>query len=107
MEKCKKCGEDHDISYHLKDKIAHGGYPRSQKSYKSAHNEADKKEKAAYPKGYEKMKRIDAKLPEKQDSGTNTKSGKIEVSKKVPKNLRKEVAYHEKVENKILRKKRG
>lgn len=107
MTKCKKCGKDHPVSYHLEDKIPHGGYPRSQKGYKSAHNEANKAEKAIYPKGYEKMKHIDAKLSKKEDAGTNTKTGKIEVSKKVPRVLRQEVAYHEKIENKKLRKKSG
>jgi len=38
--------------------------------------------------------------------GKNTKSGKIEVEKKVPKALREEVAFHEKIENKILWRKK-
>jgi hypothetical protein len=38
--------------------------------------------------------------------GKNTKSGGIEVSKVVPPKLRKEVAFHEKTENEILRKKK-
>lgn len=102
--KCSHCGKSHDISYHLKDKIPHGGYPRSQKRYATAHKMADIAEKKKYPRGYERMKKIDARLPSKQDAGTNTKSGKIEVSKKVPVALRKEVAFHEKIESKKLKK---
>lgn len=51
------------------------------------------------------MKKVDAKLKLNELSGKSTRLGKVIVSYKVPKKLRSEVAYHEKVENKELRKK--
>ena len=97
----------HDARYELKPKIKDKGFPTDQgKSYRSAHEQADIKEKAAYSNGYAAMKKIDAELPKGELAGKNTKSGKIEVSAKVPRSLRREVAFHEKTENKILRKKK-
>lgn len=83
--------------------IKKSGFPTSNPHYQSAHEQADKAEKKKYPSGYAKMKRVDASLPENELAGKNLKSGKIEVSEKVPKPLRKEVAYHEKVENQRLK----
>ena len=85
----------------LKDK----GFPTHAKKYHSAHEEADKKEKKKFGKNYESMKKIDSKLGKHELAGKNFRSGKIEVSSKVPKKYRKEVAYHEEIENKILKKK--
>lgn len=103
---CSKCGRDHHESYHLKKKIVREGFPTSSKAYKEAHDLANKKEKEKYPKGYEKMKKVDDKLNPTELSGKSTKLGKVIVSYKVPKKLRKEVAYHERVENKELTKRR-
>jgi hypothetical protein len=100
MKKCPDCGEFHVIS-----KIHREGFPTDSKEYQSAHKQADIAEKKKYPSGYEKMKKIDDKLPNGELSGKNTKEGKIEVSSRVPKSLRKEVAYHEKIENRHLRHK--
>ena len=49
---------------------------------------------------------MDETIPDDELIGKNSKSGKITVSKKVPKKLRAEVAFHEKVESKKLRKKK-
>ena len=81
------------------------GYPVTSNSFSGANSEADVQEKRKYPQGYAKLKKIDKKLPKGQILGHHTKKGKIEVSKKVPKKLRNEVAYHEKVEHKIMKKK--
>ena len=108
--KCKKCGKQHANSkcaYILLDKIKDKGFPTHSKSYPAAHERADTKEKAKYgARDYNKLKRIDNKLAKHELAGKNTKSGKIEVSKKVIPSLRKEVAFHEKIENKLLRKKK-
>lgn len=104
--KCSKCNKNHPVSYHLKKKIVRAGFPTDSKEYKKAHQFADKMEKKKYPKGYEKMKRIDAKLNSHELSGKSNKSGKITVSYKVPKKLRSEVAYHENVENEKLTKRK-
>lgn len=104
--RCSKCGQNHSDSYHLKKKIIREGFPTSSKAYKEAHEFADKKEKEKYPKGYEKMKKVDARLSPNELSGKSTKLGKVIVSYKVPKKLRSEVAYHERIENKQLTKRK-
>ena len=86
------------MKYKVEKKIARNGYPTASRHYKSAHEQADVAEKKKYPVGYKKMQKVDDKISKKELAGTHTKSGKIIVSKKVPKSLRKEVAYHEFVE---------
>ena len=103
---CRHCGNSHSEKYHLENKLDDKGFPQNQKRYASAHEQADKVEKKKYPKGYEKLKKIDRKLGKNELIGKNTKSGKIEVSKKAPRNLRPEIATHERTENRILRKKK-
>ncbi|HLX53152.1 MAG TPA: hypothetical protein VKR58_04395 [Aquella sp.] len=79
------------------------GYPTSQKHYKSAHEEADKKEKKKFPKGYSKLKKEERHLKKNELIGKNTRSGKIEVEKKFKK-YEKEIGYHEKMEHKNLKR---
>jgi hypothetical protein len=86
------------MKYKVVPKIKIKGYPVKSKNYKTAHDEADNAEKKKYPKQYKNMKKIDAKLPKGEYSGTHTRKGKIEISKKVPKKDRKTVALHEFVE---------
>lgn len=86
------------MKYKVVSKIERKGYPTASAKYKTAHEQADKKEKKKFPKGYKKMQKVDNKIPKKELAGTHTKSGKIKVSKKVPPAQRKEVAYHEFVE---------
>lgn len=105
MIHCKKCGKTHGPNHpHIVSRLREKGYPTSSKRYPSAHEEASKEEKERYPKGYAKLKKLDIQAGEKHELlGTNKKNGKIEVSKKVPKPLRSEVAFHEKVESNVLR----
>lgn len=95
------------ISYRVKKSIkAHPkGFPLNQSSFHSAHLKANQVEKRAYPKGFKVLKKIDRHIPNNELLGHSTKKGKIEVSARVPKKYRAEVALHEKVENKILCKK--
>jgi len=110
--RCTHCGSPHHPptyhteKYETKDKISDKGYPQQSKKYPSAHEAADKEEKKRFPKGYKAMKKVDAKLPKHELAGKNLKSGKLEVSKRVPTHLRKEVAFHEKVESDKLRGKK-
>jgi len=107
VRKCSHCGSPHHPStYHTEKYITDEGFPihPSKRKYERAHEKADKAEKKAFPEGYEEMKKVDAKLGKHELAGKNTKTGKIEVSKKVPPKLRKEVALHEKVESKALKK---
>ena len=105
---CKHCDSvkhSSDQHFSLMKDIEEKGFPTAEKDYEDAHKHADILEKKKYPKGYEKLKKIDNNLPKRQLAGKNLPSGKIEVSKKVPKSLRKEVAFHERVENKYLKSK--
>ena len=104
--KCKHCGGIHPSTYHTEKYIKDEGFPTHDKRYAEAHEAADKAEKKKYPTGYEKLKKIVRKTSKGQLLGKSTKSGAVDVSEKVPKKLRPEVAYHEKVENKSLRKKK-
>lgn len=85
-------------SYKVVKTIKRSGYPENTKYYAEAHSEASNQEKKKFPKGYEKLKNLDKKIPAGKMIGGHTEKGKITVSKKVPKAQRKEVAYHEKVE---------
>lgn len=108
--KCEKCGKNHEESHpHFKlvKKLTDKGFPTHEKKYKEAHEKANKAEKRKF--GVEAFRNLEAgdrKMGKHDLAGKNTKKGKIEVSRRVPKNDRREVAYHEEVENKILRKKK-
>lgn len=104
MKKCS-CGKSHDSDHpHFTTKrfLEEKGSQVTKKGYKTAHEEADKKEKAKYPKTYEDLKQQVRKIPKGQLLG-KVEKGKIEVSKKVPKSEREEVAYHESIEKKRLK----
>lgn len=108
--KCTHCGKNHDASLHhakMASKLSDKGFPTHARKYKEAHKDANRAEKKAFgEKSFRELEKIDSRLGKHELIGKNLKSGKIEISKKVPEKLRKEVAYHEKVENKILRKKK-
>lgn len=94
------------MTYATKKKLNKSkGYPITSASFSKANSEADVAEKKKYPKGYQKLKAIDKKLPKNEILGHQTKKGKVTVSAKVPKKLRKEVEFHERVERKVMRKK--
>jgi hypothetical protein len=108
--KCKLCGKSHSKDnphYEVVDKLSDKGFPTHDKKYKIAHNAANRAEIKKYGrKAFSDVGIVDRHLGHHELAGKNTKTGKIEVSKKVPKKMREEVAYHEEVENKILRKKK-
>lgn len=79
-------------------------FPLSSKRYSEANRIADEKEKKSHPKGYQKLKKIEGKTKKGEILGHINKSGKVTVSKKVPKSLRKEVAEHDIMERKYLLK---
>lgn len=90
--------------YKLSKSIKRSGWPTSSKLYSLAHSEASNAEKKKYPKGYQALKKLDAKTPANRLIGKNSKSGKITVSSVVPKRYRAEVAYHERTEAKALKR---
>lgn len=88
------------MKYKTVKDIKRRGYPTSSSKYKEAHSEADSAEKKNFPVGYEKLKSMDKKINKSELIGTHSPFGKIKVSNKVPKKLRKEVAFHEEIERK-------
>jgi hypothetical protein len=92
------------IKYKLEKKVPRKGFPTSNKEYHEAHSEADAREKKKYPKGYKTVAKNDKKTPYTELLGTNTPSGKIIVSARVPKANREEIAYHEQVESKAIKR---
>ena len=78
-------------------------FPLSSKEYPTAHRAANKAEKSKYPHGFKELTRLEHHLGKGELLGKSTKSGKIEVSSKVPVKNRNEVALHEKVENKKIK----
>lgn len=104
--KCKICGSNHKIEYHLVNKIPKKGYPTANPRYHDSHVGADRDEKRNYPKGYERLKKLDNKIPSNELIGKHTKAGKIEISKKVPKKDRPEVVFHEVDETKRMNKRK-
>jgi rubrerythrin len=92
-------------TYKVVKELKAKGWPTANKRYEEAHEIADKKEKQKFgSKSYDYMKKVDSKLKKGQLAGKNTKTGKIEVSSKVPKKFRPEVAAHERTEYKELKK---
>lgn len=85
------------------NKLSDHGYPTHSKYYKSAHEEASKKEKKKFPKGYEELKKDEHKLGKHELMGTNKRSGNIEIEKKFKK-YGKEIEYHEKQESKNIKR---
>ena len=103
--KCKTCGKNHHTDYHLTNKLTDKGFPTHEKNYKTAHAKANYAEKQNFgDKNFKRLGKIERSIKKHELLGKNTKSGKIEVSKKVPTKYREEVAYHEKIENKNLKK---
>lgn len=89
--------------YQVEKKLTKSGYPYKQKDYEKVNAEADTAEKKKYPKNYARMKKVDASLDKDEFAATISKSGKVKVNAKVPKSLREEAAYHDKIELKKLK----
>jgi len=100
--------EEKEMTYKTKEtlKAKPKKFPLSSKRYSEANRIADEKEKKKYPKGYEKLKKLEKKIPKDEVLGHINKAGKVTVSKKVPKKLRSEVAEHDIMERKYLLKRR-
>lgn len=105
---CKHCGKSHKTENHYKlvARLSDRGFPRADPRYDYAHRKADEAEKKAHPKGYQALKKIDAKLGRHELAGKNNKAGEITISRKIPVRYRTEVAEHELAENKLLRHKK-
>lgn len=91
-------------------RISDHDYPRNSKKYPRAHRKASQLEKLKF--GAPQFKAlntfINKHIPRGELAGDNTKSGRIWVSGRIPVKFRNyrfrpEIAFHEKVERKILR----
>jgi hypothetical protein len=81
--------------------ISSKGYPVSSPNYPEAHRKADKEELKEYgTKRWDEVERIAESLPEQELAGSH--NGKLIVSKKVPKELRGQVLYHEMKEKELM-----
>ncbi len=105
MTICKFCGKGHRTIHHKM--LSEKGSTDKMKGYPAAHEKANKAEKKKFgTRAFNSLKKLDEEAGrEHKLIGKNTPKGKISVAKAVPKNRRKEVAYHEKVENDILERK--
>jgi len=93
------------MKYKVEPKLTKPGYPYKQRDYAKVNSEIDADEKKRSPKGYAKMKKVDASLPKGEFAATISKGGKVKVSAKVPKALRKEAAEHDRDELKKMKRK--
>lgn len=92
------------------NRIKRSGWPiftRSGKisqKWKKAHHNANKAVLKRFgSKVAKKVNKI--KVPRTELLGSHTRTGKIRISKRVPKSLRAAISYHEKVESRLMRKK--
>lgn len=91
--------------YKVIKELKSNGWPTANKKYHEAHKIANKVEEKDYgKKAFKYMEKVDDKLKRGELAGKNTRTGKIEVSKKVPKAYRAEVAQHESTEYKALKR---
>ena len=89
----------------IKNKLSDKNSLIKKKGYSKANSEADIIEKKKYPKGYKQLKKDESKLGKHEIMG-KIKGKNIEVEKKF-KPYAKEIALHDEVEKKRLRKERN
>lgn len=99
------------MAYTLVKRIKRSGWPvftksgKVSKKWEKAHPAANKAVlKAMGSKVAKAVNKI--KVPKTELLGSHTKSGKIIISKRVPKKLRGAIVYHEKVEHRLMTKKK-
>lgn len=106
--KCNKSHREDHPHFVLERKLNDKGFPTHSSKYQEAHRKANEAEEKKYgKKSFKVLERLDKKVSKHELIGKNLKRGKLEVSKKVPKRYREEVAYHEEIENENLRKNHG
>lgn len=84
----------------ITNKISDKGYPISNSCYKQAHRQANQKEIQKYGKRqFNKLNSIIKTLiPKGELDGKHTITRTIQISKKVPKEYRNQVKFHELIE---------
>ena len=93
------------MNYTLVPLITTKGYPTTSKKYPNAHRKANEAEKKRF--GVRRFKAltkiIQKRTPIGELAGSHTKTGKIRISKKIPKEYRAEIKFHELKEHKFMR----
>lgn len=97
------------MSYKLVKRIKRSGWPvftrsgKVSKKWKKTHPAANRETLKRFGPGIAKAVN---KIKVKSDEllGSHTRKGKIKVSSIVPKRLRPAIAYHERVEHRLMRK---
>ena len=97
------------MPYKLVKRIERMGWPTSSKKWAKSHREANKSERKRFGKrAFKAVQKIVGKMPKNELLGTHTKGGKIRISSRVPKKHRAQIEYHERVEHRLMtRKKRS
>ena len=96
--------------YKLVKRIIRKGWPTTSKKWKKAHRQANKAELKRFGKqAFKAVQRVVTRMPANELLGSHTKKGKVRISKRVPARYREQVAFHERVEHRIMtrRKKHG
>lgn len=97
------------MAYKLVRRIKRSGWPvftrsgRVSKKWKKAHPAANRAVLKRF--GGKIAKAVNKiKVPRSELLGSHTKGGKIKISSRVPKKLRGAIAYHEKVEHRLMKR---
>lgn len=94
-------------SYKLVKRIKRKCWPTTSKRWRKSHDEANRQEKKRFgKKAFAKVQAIVRKMPKNELLGTHTKKGNIRISSRVPKAYRGQVAYHERVEHRLMTRKK-
>lgn len=100
------------MAYTLVKRIRRAGWPvftragKISQKWKKSHQKANRAVLKRF--GSKVAKQVNKiKVPRSELLGSHTKAGKISISKRVPKKLRGAIAYHEKVEHRLMRKKKS
>jgi hypothetical protein len=101
------------MTYKLVNRIKSTGWPvrtksgKIRKGWKRSHMSANAAEKKKFgDKAFAAVQRVAKRLPKDELLGSHTKAGKIKVSKVVPKHLRSQIAFHERVEHRLMTKRK-
>ncbi len=96
----------------LVERIRRSGWPvftrsgRISQAWKKAHQKANRAVLKRF--GSKVAKAVNKiKVPRTELLGSHTRAGKIRISKRVPKKLRGAIAYHEKVEHRLMKRKKS
>lgn len=100
------------MAYTLLKRIRRLGWPvftpsgKVSKKWEKSHQKANKAVLKRFgSKVAKKVNKI--KVPRSELLGSHTKDGKIRISKRVPKKLRPAIELHERIESKLMRRKKS